>query len=46
MAPSAPDPGPIRYHALRLALRAITGGYVGTRVTGAANLPPVCPYII
>src|SRR5262245_21348257 len=39
-------PGPIRYHAVRLALKAVLAAYVRTSVEGAERLPPVGPYII
>jgi 1-acyl-sn-glycerol-3-phosphate acyltransferase len=39
-------PGPIRYHAVRLFLKAATGCYVRTRVRGVEHLPPSGPYII
>ena len=39
-------PGPLRYHAVRLFLKAVVGAYVRTRVVGVENLPPAGPYII
>ena len=42
----APGPGPIRYHALRLVLKAVVRAYVRVRVEGAPNIPPQGPYII
>ena len=39
-------PGPIRYLAVRLVLKAALSVYVYTRVTGAERLPPAGPYII
>jgi 1-acyl-sn-glycerol-3-phosphate acyltransferase len=39
-------PGPLRYHVVRLVLKAFVKAYVRTGVSGAENLPPVGPYII
>ena len=39
-------PGPLRYHAVRLFLKAVTSAYVRTSVTGAQRIPPDGPYII
>lgn len=39
-------PGPIRYHAVRLVLKAAVGAYVRTRVIGAQRLPANGSYII
>jgi len=41
-----PEPGPLRYHFVRLGLKAFTGAYVRTRVVGPQHLPPRGPYII
>lgn len=43
----APEtPGRLRYHLVRLALKAATSVYVRTRVSGAGNIPAAGPYII
>jgi 1-acyl-sn-glycerol-3-phosphate acyltransferase len=39
-------PGPLRYHAVRLVLKAVTGAYVRTSVTGVERIPASGPYII
>ena len=39
-------PGPLRYHAVRLFLKAALSAYVRTRVFGAERLPIAGPYII
>ena len=39
-------PGPVRYHAVRLVLKAVTSAYVRIRVEGADGCPPTGPYII
>jgi 1-acyl-sn-glycerol-3-phosphate acyltransferase len=39
-------PGPLRYHLVRLVLKAVTAAYVRTRVVGAERIPPLGPYII
>ena len=41
-----PAPGSLRYHAVRLALKALTSAYVRTSVTGTEHIPPRGPYII
>jgi 1-acyl-sn-glycerol-3-phosphate acyltransferase len=41
-----PIPGPIRYHALRLALKTLIRLYVHVRVEGAGNIPDSGTYII
>ena len=48
-APSSvapPVPGRIRYHALRLALKAVVRTYTDPRVEGRGNIPAGGPYII
>ncbi len=39
-------PGRIRYHAVRLVLKAVTSAYVRTNVVGAERIPVSGPYII
>jgi 1-acyl-sn-glycerol-3-phosphate acyltransferase len=39
-------PGAVRYHAVRLVLKAILAAYVRTTVVGAERLPRAGPYII
>jgi 1-acyl-sn-glycerol-3-phosphate acyltransferase len=39
-------PGPVRYHAVRLVLKAAVSAYARVRVEGAERLPPQGPYII
>ena len=39
-------PSPLRYHAVRLVLKAVTSAYVRSSVTGAERIPPSGPYII
>jgi len=39
-------PSRIRYHAVRLVLKAVTSAYVRTRVIGAERIPESGPYII
>ena len=39
-------PGPLRYHAVRLVLKALVSAYVRSAVRGAEHLPPSGPYII
>jgi 1-acyl-sn-glycerol-3-phosphate acyltransferase len=39
-------PGPLRYHAVRLVLKALVSAYVRTGVQGLERLPPSGPYII
>lgn len=39
-------PGPLRYHAVRLVLKAVTSAYVRTNVTGVERIPAAGPYII
>ena len=39
-------PGRIKYHAVRLVLKAVTSAYVRTTVAGAERIPPDGPYII
>src|SRR3990170_1480442 len=39
-------PGPMRYHAVRLFLKVLTGVYVRTSVQGRERLPSAGPYII
>jgi 1-acyl-sn-glycerol-3-phosphate acyltransferase len=39
-------PGPVRYHAVRLVLKAVVAAYVRVRVEGVERLPPRGPYII
>ena len=41
-----PAPGRIRYHAVRLVLKAVCGAYVRTRVLDAGSIPPSGSYII
>jgi 1-acyl-sn-glycerol-3-phosphate acyltransferase len=41
-----PIPGPIRYHGLRLALKAIVKAYTSVHVEGRANLPASGAYVI
>ena len=40
------SPGRFRYHAVRLALKAVTSAYVRTQVVGAELIPESGPYII
>lgn len=42
----APGPSEFRYRLVRLGVKAIVNGYVGTRADGAENLPPSGGYII
>ena len=46
MSTTQPAPGPIRYDAVRLVLKAVMSAYVRTSVSGAERLPPSGPYII
>lgn len=46
MAAEESGPGAIRYHLLRLSLRALIGSYVRVRVEGAERVPLRGPYII
>lgn len=46
MTSAQPAPDRIRYHAVRLVLRAFTSAYVRTRVTGVERIPRSGPYII
>ena len=39
-------PGPVRYHAVRLVLKALTSAYVRTSVVGTEHIPPDGSYII
>lgn len=39
-------PGPLRYHLVRLVLKAVTSAYVRTRVVGAERIPAQGPYIL
>jgi 1-acyl-sn-glycerol-3-phosphate acyltransferase len=39
-------PGPLRYHTVRLVLKAVTSAYVRTAVSGSASIPPDGGYII
>jgi 1-acyl-sn-glycerol-3-phosphate acyltransferase len=39
-------PGPLRYHLVRLVLKAFASAYVRTTVRGADHLPAAGPYII
>jgi 1-acyl-sn-glycerol-3-phosphate acyltransferase len=41
-----PAPGRIRYHLVRLVLKAVTSAYVRTSVVGADRIPAQGPYII
>jgi 1-acyl-sn-glycerol-3-phosphate acyltransferase len=41
-----PAPGRIRYHAVRLVLKALCSAYVRTRVIGRERIPAAGPYII
>jgi 1-acyl-sn-glycerol-3-phosphate acyltransferase len=41
-----PVPGPFRYHALRLVLKAAVRGYTSVRVEGRGNIPPSGAYVI
>ncbi len=46
MSETQPAPGRIRYHSVRLVLKAVTGAYVRTRVVGAEHIPRSGPYIL
>mgnify|MGYP001828720210 FL=1 len=46
MTDSQLPPGRMRYHAVRLALKAVTSAYVRTNVVGAERIPASGPYII
>lgn len=46
MTSAPPAPGRIRYHAVRLVLKAVTSAYVRTRVIDAGRIPEAGPYII
>ena len=46
MTSAQPAPDRIRYHAVRLVLKAVTSAYVRTRVTGVERIPRSGPYII
>jgi len=39
-------PGAVRYHAVRLVLKAVTSAYLRTRVEGAERIPATGSYII
>jgi 1-acyl-sn-glycerol-3-phosphate acyltransferase len=39
-------PGPLRYHLVRLVLKAVTSAYVRTSITGLERLPATGPYIV
>lgn len=46
MAAEQAAPGPIRYHFVRLTLKALSAAYVRTSVVAAQELPDRGPYII
>jgi len=46
MTSTTPAPGAVRYHAVRLVLKAVTSAYVRTRVLDAGRIPHEGPYII
>jgi 1-acyl-sn-glycerol-3-phosphate acyltransferase len=46
MRSTQPVPGPLRYHFVRLVLKAVVSAYVRTDVIGAERLPSVGSYII
>lgn len=46
MRPGPPAPGRLRYHAVRLSLKALLGAYVRITIVDAGRIPPVGPYII
>ena len=39
MTPAPVPPGPLRYQAVRLTLKALTSAYVRTSVIGAERIP-------
>ena len=46
MTSAQPAPDRVRYHVVRLVLKAVTSAYVRTRVTGVDRIPRSGPYII
>ncbi len=46
MTTTTPAPGAVRYHAVRLVLKAVTSAYVRTRLLDVEHIPPEGPYII
>ncbi len=46
MTTRQPAPGPIRYHLVRLVLKAVAGAYVRTSVSGAEHIPASGSYIV
>ena len=46
MSTLQPAPGRIRYHAVRIVLKALTSAYVRTSVVGAERIPRAGSYII